>query len=66
MELGWLRMKKENVIAWKISLTCLVSYIPLYIKICTESSVLIFRYCFTVFLSFAGRERGDKKKRRHE
>lgn len=45
-----------------IPLSCLVSYIPLYIRICTEASVLILCYYCTISLSLAGKTAGAKEK----
>lgn len=45
-----------------VPLSCLVSYIPLYIRIYTEASVLnLCCYC-TISLSFAGKAGATKEK----
>lgn len=55
-------MDKEECIAWTIPLFCLVLYIPVYITICTEASVLTLCYYCTMSLSFAGKAGGAKEK----
>lgn len=55
-------MEEEECIAWTIPFSHLVSYIPVYITICTEVSLLILCYYCTVSSHFQGRQEELRKK----